>query len=187
MGREETRESWPGSCFRFGVRAMPYGIVPPARSCAHVRPAPPSPGRRRRRPRSHGVKRVPDRGIPADVQRFIADHIDAAEQLDVLLLLHRQPEKAFDCEAVAAAVYTVAPAAEKRLEALEAHGLLAADRSGPRPTWRYQPRDAALARTVDAVAEAYRRSRVDVINLVYSRPADPLRSFADAFKLRKDT
>lgn len=131
-------------------------------------------------------KRVPDRGIPADVQRFIADHIDAAEQLEVLLLLHRQPGTALDAEAVAAAVYTVAPAAERRLEALTAKGMLAADRSGPRPAWRYAPRDETMAASVDALADSYRRNRVEVINLVYARPADPLRSFADAFKLRKD-
>jgi hypothetical protein len=120
------------------------------------------------------------------VQRFIADHIDAAEQLDILLLLHRQPGRALDADAVAAAVYTVGPAAQRRLEALEAHGLLAADRAGAAPAWRYAPRDGALSRAVDALAEAYRHHRVDVINLVYARPADPLRSFADAFKLKKD-
>ena len=34
-------------------------------------------------------------GIPPEVQRFIAENIDAAEQLDILLLLYRNPERTF--------------------------------------------------------------------------------------------
>jgi hypothetical protein len=39
---------------------------------------------------------------------------------------------------------------------------------------------------VAALAAAYRESRVAVIQLVFARPSDPLRSFADAFRMRRD-
>ena len=54
------------------------------------------------------------------------------------------------------------------------------------PAYRYAPGFPALAGQVDALAAAYRANRVGVINLVYAPPPDPLRSSADAFKLRKD-
>lgn len=39
---------------------------------------------------------------------------------------------------------------------------------------------------VDRLAEAYASSRARVIDLIFSKPADKLRHFSDAFKLRKE-
>ena len=63
-------------------------------------------------------------GIPPEVQRFIAENIDAAEQLDILLLLYRHPERSYTALEVSQAVFTVASAATLRLEGLVARGLL---------------------------------------------------------------
>jgi hypothetical protein len=56
---------------------------------------------------------------------------------------------------------------------------------GPPPTYRYAP-PPELHRSIAGLVETYRERRVSVINLVYSRPSDAIRSFADAFRLRKD-
>jgi hypothetical protein len=44
------------------------------------------------------------------------------------------------------------------------------------------PLDAAVAQ----LARDYAERRVTIITLIFSKPVDKLRSFADAFRLRKD-
>jgi hypothetical protein len=39
---------------------------------------------------------------------------------------------------------------------------------------------------VDEVAAAYPRFRVSIINLIFSKPIDKIRTFADAFRLTKE-
>jgi hypothetical protein len=53
-------------------------------------------------------------------------------------------------------------------------------------TYVYRPESAELARLVDKLAEMYRERRVAVITAVYTKPIDKIRSFADAFRLRKE-
>lgn len=123
--------------------------------------------------------------IPEGVRSFVAQNIDSAELLETLLLVHSDPARQWTPEAVAQSIYTVPAGATRRLEQLVAMGL-ASSNDAADPAYRYAPSRPALAAQVDALAEAYRRARVAVINLIYNKPPDPLRSFADAFKLRKD-
>lgn len=124
-------------------------------------------------------------GIPDVVRQFIAEYIDSAELLETLLLVHSQPEREWMPEEVAQSIYTVPASATRRLEQLVAMELVASN-NAPLPRYRYAPGSDDLRAQVDALAAAYRQHRVSVVNLIYSRPADPLRSFADAFKLRKN-
>jgi hypothetical protein len=123
--------------------------------------------------------------IPQVVRAFIAQNIESAELLETLLLVHSDPGREWTPEDVARSIYTVPASATRRLEQLVAMRL-AASNGAPDPAYRYSPGSPALAEQVAALAAAYRANRVAVINLVYAPPPDPLRSFADAFKLRKD-
>jgi hypothetical protein len=133
-----------------------------------------------RLPRGESVKRGE---LPPEVARFIAEHIDAAEQLEILLLLHREPEREWTALDVSQAIYTVPASATLRLEGLAASGFVASTGGGD-PRYRFAPRSEALRAQVDVLAEAYRADRVAVIKLIFSRPPDPVQSFADAFRLR---
>ncbi|HEX6040651.1 hypothetical protein [Longimicrobium sp.] len=121
--------------------------------------------------------------IPQVVRAFIAQNIESAELLETLLLVHSAPQREWTPDDVARSIYTVPASAIRRLEQLVALGLAA---RGAGEAYRYAPGTPEQARHVDALAAAYRANRVAVINLVYATPPDPLRSFADAFKLRKD-
>lgn len=123
--------------------------------------------------------------IPDVVKSFVAQHIDSAELLETLLLVHSAPAREWTPDEVARSIYTVPAGATRRLEQLVEMGL-ASSIGAPEPAYRYAPTRPAMAAQVDALAEAYRKARVPVINLIYNKPPDPLRSFADAFKLRKD-
>ena len=122
-------------------------------------------------------------GIPPEVQRFIAENIDAAEQLDILLLLYRSPERSYTALEVSQAVFTVASAATLRLEGLVARGLLSSSGEAD-PAYRYKPATEELAKRADQLAAVYHANRVGVIQLIFARPPDPLQTFADAFRLK---
>ncbi len=74
-----------------------------------------------------------------DVQRFVAANIDSAEQLEVLLLLHRRPDRGWRAHDVSREVFTVPAAATLRLESLVGLGFLRSDGASD-PEYRYQPR-----------------------------------------------
>ncbi|MFT3786910.1 MAG: hypothetical protein QM770_12205 [Tepidisphaeraceae bacterium] len=51
--------------------------------------------------------------------------------------------------------------------------------------YRFGPRSSELARAIDGLAIEYQNRRVAVISRIYSKPLDPIRTFADAFRFRK--
>jgi hypothetical protein len=123
--------------------------------------------------------------ISEHVRTFVAQNIDSAEMLETLLLVHSGGEREWTPEQVAQSIYTVPAGATRRLEQLVDMGLVASN-GAMNPAYRFAPSTAALRGQVDELATAYRANRVGVINLIYNRPPDPLRSFSDAFKLRKE-
>lgn len=123
-------------------------------------------------------------GLAPDVRRFLTVHIDSVEQLEVLLLLRDEPARAWTPDEVASALRTSATSAVARLDDLARRGLARAE---PRSrSFRFAPADATLARQVDLVAAAYRDRRVTVIGFIYSRPLDPVRELARAFRVGGD-
>ena len=53
-------------------------------------------------------------------------------------------------------------------------------------TFHFDGVDAQAQRLVDALAYAYGERRLQVMRAVFSRPAENIQVFADAFRLRKD-
>lgn len=124
--------------------------------------------------------------IPLHVERFIADHIDSVELIEVLLLLKRMPGHEWSAEEVSQRLYTSPASAANRLQALRSSRLASATDGPQRTTYRYQPADGELARAADDLEKVYGTRRTTVINLVFSKPSEKLRTFADAFRLREN-
>ena len=124
---------------------------------------------------------MPD--LPDDVDRFIADHVDNLEQLEILLLLRGQRSREFEPREVTAELRLGPESAPERLADMTARGLLAA--SGDPPRYRYQPDGAETERVIGELARCYAERRVSVITRIFSPRSDSVRSFADAFKLRR--
>ena len=122
-------------------------------------------------------------GLSEAVRRFVSEHVDSAEQLDILLLLHREPEKAWTAMDVSQAIYTVPASATMRLERLVAEGFLTSS-GGSNPTYTYSPASEKLRNEVVELAAAYKEDRVAVIKLIFARPPDPVESFSEAFRIR---
>jgi DNA-binding IclR family transcriptional regulator len=118
--------------------------------------------------------------IPEAVRKLIADHIDSVEQLEVLILLRSQRGRSWTVEEINDEIKSSTSSVEARLTALAARGLV--ERQGP--TFRYQAAPE-MDVTVTELAQAYAERRFTVIELIFAKPADKLRAFADAFKVNR--
>lgn len=124
-----------------------------------------------------------EREISPAVRRFLTERIDSAEQLEILLLLQREPARAWTAQDVSQAIYTVPASATMRLERLVASGFVSST-GGADPRYQFAPESDEVRGQIEALAEAYRANRVAVIKLIFAKPPSPVQSFADAFRLR---
>jgi hypothetical protein len=123
--------------------------------------------------------------LPEAVRRLIADHIDSVEQLEILLLLFQHPERSWTAESVARELRVSPMSAGDRLKDM-ARAAIFSKVQGAEGEYRYAPESPQLAEAVAGLAAAYSERRVTVINLIFSKPVDKIRTFADAFRLRRD-
>ncbi|MBE7553436.1 MAG: MarR family transcriptional regulator [Anaerolineales bacterium] len=126
-----------------------------------------------------------DQGLSEEVKKFIAEHINSLEQLEVLLLLHSHPQQEWTAQEVSQELRLSQASAAMRLADLDKRGLLAV-REASDPLYRYQPQKPDFEPTVDSLAKSYPDYRFTVINLIFSKPLDKIKTLADAFKFRED-
>jgi hypothetical protein len=131
---------------------------------------------------------VPEDPIPENVRAFVAAHVESVLQLEILLLLHQQAAHARTADDIARELRIDSKWTTGQLAGLVTAGVLANASASPGapPSFRYEPRTPELDAAVAGLARAYADRRVTVIGLIFSKPLDKLRSFADAFKLRKE-
>ena len=126
-----------------------------------------------------------DTRLSEDVKKFIVEHINSLEQLEVLLLLHRHPQQEWTAHDVSQELRIAPASAAVRLADLQTGGLVAVSEASD-PLYRYHPQKPDFEPTVNSLAKGYAEYRVTVINLIFSKPLDKIQTFADAFKFRKD-
>lgn len=123
--------------------------------------------------------------LPPAVSQLLARYIRSVEQLEVLLLLHGQPHRSWSAADAYAVIRSSEGSIASRLDTFTKEGFLAQEK-GPPPTYRYAPQTTDLRSAVDETAAAYKTWRIRVVEAIFAPPSDPVQSFADAFKLRKD-
>jgi hypothetical protein len=124
--------------------------------------------------------------FPNEVRRFLDGNIESIDQLEILRLVGENPSREWTVAALAAEVQAEPAAVAADLAAMRARGLLAAETRGAGVVGRYGPATPELAGLIGRVLQNYRERPVSMIKLVYARAKDPLRNFADAFRLRKE-
>jgi hypothetical protein len=102
--------------------------------------------------------------------------------LETLCLLVDDPAKAWQEAEVYRLIQSSQQSVTKNLMALVEEGFLVSDAAG----YRFAPKDQEMERWAVELVKTYRAKRVTVIETIYQRPLDPIRTFADAFKFRKD-
>lgn len=119
--------------------------------------------------------------IPKRVRDLISRDLSSVEQLELLFLLRQLQPQELSAEEASRRLHTSQHSSRTRLEELVRTGHVAvrAER------YRY----AASGEADRAVAELeryYGTHRTRIISLIFSRPSESVRDFADAFRLRKD-
>jgi DNA-binding IclR family transcriptional regulator len=119
--------------------------------------------------------------IPSDVLAFIRRYIRRLETLDVLALLHADPAKAWSVKQVSDELRSSPSAVDTVLATLVAHGLVARDAD----RYVFRPRNAELEAQTRRLLACYKERRTGVIAAIFSAPTSAIRSFADAFHIKR--
>lgn len=124
-------------------------------------------------------------GISTRVQNFLADHIESVLDLEVLLLLRDRPDRSWTAAELAQDLRIDPGWAGSQLAKLASSNILKRD-SADSGQYRYAPASPGMDAVIADVANAYASHRVTMIGLIFSRPTSTLKSFADAFRIRKE-
>ena len=120
--------------------------------------------------------------IPDRIRDFIVKHIDSVAQIEALLLLCSNPQERWNVSQIAARLYASETEVAGALDRLCTAGLLILDND----IYRFDgipPENTALIQDLLAV---YARHLIPVTNIIHAKPRR-IRSFADAFRFRKDS
>ena len=126
-----------------------------------------------------------DPDFPDDLRSFIQDYIPTVDAAELLLALTREPARRY---AVGAAIDAVRPTvlsepvARRYLGHFESQGLLVSEGG----EYRYSPATPALERAVRALMKVYNERPVTLVRMIYGPRDEKIRSFADAFRLKKE-
>lgn len=123
--------------------------------------------------------------IPKEVRALLTDCIDSVGQLELLLLVRKDPGRFWSASDIARELRTGVKWAEAELANLCRAGFLAATGAGP-AQYRYVPGTTELDQAVAALATCYAQRRVTITAMIFAKPVDKLRTFADAFRFRKE-
>ena len=123
--------------------------------------------------------------VPPEVRTLLAQHLATMEHVETLLTLVGDETRAWPAAEVAAKIHAAEPSVTTRLEELSGAGLASRDASAGASAYRYAPRTPEARRAVESLQEMYRTKPVTLIKAIYERPASPVQSFADAFRVRK--
>lgn len=128
--------------------------------------------------------RLAGRGvIESELFDFVRFSIRSVWNIELLLHLKGSGDRAWAPEELVRELRASASVVKDGLDALQTGGLAAPDEFG---RWRYTPASGAFDRLTGELETLYRERPMAVTGALFSTKPDPLRSFADAFRLRKD-
>lgn len=122
--------------------------------------------------------------LPTEIRQFIAQQIESVAQLEALLLLRRDPQKSWNAEELARHLYLSDNMCLSMLDELERRRYVVRDADGK--TFKYAATNPEGDALLGSLADLYAERRVAVISEIYSNPLTKVKTFADAFRLRKD-
>lgn len=122
-----------------------------------------------------------DVDLSEEIKNFINAHIRSVGHLEVLFLLGDDPARSWTAEMVSGELRTNPTYALSQLKELTAAGLVSFMNGKYAST-----SDPQLLDLVYKLRSAYNIKRSTVINYIYDQPLEKIKSFAEAFKLKKD-
>ena len=126
-----------------------------------------------------------DPRLPPAVRALIDAYVTTMTHVEVLLFVRREPSRPWRAADLPESVTGGSePAARRCLEELQAARLLVGSDAGE--GYRYAPGSDDLRDATTELDTLYNQRPVTLVRALYSRPATAVRSFADAFRLRRE-
>lgn len=142
------------------------------------------PSRGARKTRGKRRLRVLSGAVPDEVKRFLAEHVRSVMALELLLVLRADPARTWTAEQLCRELRCGHDWMNRELARLAERGLVTkAEDSGE---FRYARNPVEADGPMAWLAASYPDRRYSIIQAIYAGPADPIKSFADAFRLRKE-
>jgi hypothetical protein len=126
-----------------------------------------------------------DPDFPEALRAFIREHIPDVDAAELLLQLAREPERQYDVPTLLDSLRPSAISdgtARRYLTAFEERGLVASPAPG---CYRYSPASEDVSEAVRALMRVYNARPVTMVRMIYALRDEKIRSFADAFRLKK--
>lgn len=124
--------------------------------------------------------------LPEEVKQFVEANVASVDQLEVLRLLGEDRQREWSAAELARELQAPPQDMPAQLGALQARGLLAVTPRGTELYCRHGARTPELEAMLDRLLQVYRQRPVTLIRLVSARANEVLRTFADAFRIRKE-
>jgi hypothetical protein len=122
--------------------------------------------------------------ISTELEQFLRERMPSIEQIEIVLMLREDPSRSWTAPEVAGALGTPPESTAMRLFLLASGGILAFEGAGV-PRYHYACMDAECATRIEELAGIYSQNRAAFAGIIEGQSRDPIRSFADAFKLKK--
>jgi hypothetical protein len=120
--------------------------------------------------------------FPDDVKQFINEHVESLAQLEVLLLIRAAADRAWTAQAIAGKLSIMPEMSATLLGDLVRRGFATKDQQ----RFQYRSSGEVTDRLIDCLARLYVERRVAVTTEIYSKPLNKVKTFADAFRFRKE-
>ena len=127
----------------------------------------------------------PPDAINATVRRFVVDHIDSVEQLDVLIFVLMHAEKSWNFSEISLELRSTEASIRRRAQSLVDCKVLAPEALEAQ-TLRYSPFSPEINLAVQETAAAYRVHQYKIMDLIFGKKVDALNIFADSFRIKKE-
>jgi hypothetical protein len=126
-----------------------------------------------------------DSELSADLIQFIHACVPTYQAAEVLLFFAAHADRAFTPEEIVEAMrpVVVTVSAVDQYAALYVSRGVVIEQDG---AFAYRPSSPELERAIEELAHAYNERPVTLINVIYRLTDGNIRSFSDAFKLRKE-
>ena len=118
------------------------------------------------------------------VARDVDLYVDSLDSLEVVMLVFREPERAWTPEQVAQVLRISTRVARRELDRMRSRGIGKPDEEDATRT-RFDAGDPERVAAVARIAATYGTRRIELINYVASQTLKRIQSLADAFRIKK--
>ena len=126
-----------------------------------------------------------DPDFPDALRAFIREHIADVDAAELLLQLAREPGREYDVRALLGALQPTAiseATARRHLGLFQERGLVDSPQEA---RYRYSPASSDVDACVQALMRVYNARPVTMVRMIYALRDEKIRSFADAFMIKK--